>query len=127
MYKDCYKTQYEIGKLIAGILIDNQGDMGVTDFDGVATVLSKWMYLNGFGLERYEMDDDYIDGLRKELREDAESGFAGDERLTEKQAEDWEWQTRTDPDWRKGEVVGLNIKDLIMPPVKLNRCPEDIL
>ena len=94
MYKDCYRSYGDLRALLNGL------DMPLYSKD-MPKMLSKWLVDNGYEISRYEMDDDYIDGLRKELREDAESGFAGDERL--------------------------NIKDLIMPPVKLDRCPEDIL
>ena len=145
MYKDCYRSYDDLRAFFLGFACSDYEPLrSGAARDGMAEELAKWLVDNGYEISRYEMDDDYIDGLRKELREDAESGFAGDERLTEKQAEDWEWQTRTDPDWRKGEVVGLNIKDLIMPPVRksladgmaekggrgfdeLDRCPEDIL
>ena len=103
MYKDCYRTYDDLRAFLSDVLTGVGGDwpwecLGLDDF---SEHITKWLVDNGYEISRYEMDDDYIDGLRKELREDAESGFAGDERL--------------------------NIKDLIMPPVKLDRCPEDIL
>ena len=120
MYKDCYRSYDDLRAILLErmecICSDLGWGWGAMCPDDLANGLAKWMLDNGYEISRYEMDDDYIDGLRKELREDAESGFAGEER-----------ERLTGPDWRKGEVVGLNIKDLIMPPVKLDRCPEDIL